>query len=968
MATENIVIRVESRGFKTVQRDIRRVQKTAKSATSILQQMRNVLVVVAAVRVIRGITDLADGFVNLRNRLQATLGSFEAAVDAQKRIVEIARETRTSVDATGDAFARFALGTKGLGISSERLLGITKTLNQALILSGTTAQEARSGLIQLSQGIASNRLSGDELRSVLEQLPPVSIAIARELGIAVGQLRKFGEEGKITGEVVFAALEGIREETEENFQNAAVTIEQSLTKVGTEVRVFIDNVFNLTGASEGLAGAILSLATGIKFLGENIALVNGLLATLGTLLAIKAATLIFAGGMALVNAAVIATATSTGVLAIAVAGLQGVLIKLNLAFLTTPLGVFILGLSLAVGAIVAFSSATETSTDLLVTQSSVIADLNEKLVSGQIQSRKAANDNIFRAQTELALARSIAERVMQEQLAEDALGERSAAGGDATGAAELEQALANIKELTSLIQKLEAAGRDAEVANKKLVESLDFSGDQLETLEDLEFELSQFGRSSREAAIAAILFAEREDIATDKTGKFADELRRLGGAIFDAEEAVDRLKEAQKEADKASEKRIDLINRLKGSLETTAQVEIRVSEQLNEIRKALIQSSRDAAEVDALLAREKKKLVDAQREELFPELTDFLEDQKTLRERLNEVQTASVEIKRQAIQDNRSEAEAIALQNVFIEKQNKLLIENSEARQLADQFFTADKAARDFADAQAELNKNGKAANLTVAQQNELLRAQLRASAGASNATLEYAQAQQKLNFALKEGAVSAEEAIEITRRNRIELLESQRTAEAGAERSFLKFIEDATDAARQTEELMTGVFNNLEDALFDFVKTGKLSFDSLVQTIIDGLIRIAIQQAIGGAFGLASRGLAGSSGTAGGSAGGIGGFVASGLLGAHNGAQFTVGASSAAASLPGIDNRLIAFKARDGEDVTVTPRGEGAGGLGGSVTIVQNIQTKDADSFRRSESQIAARASATLSRARRRA
>ena len=113
---------------------------------------------------------------------------------------------------------------------------------------------------------------------------------------------------------------------------------------------------------------------------------------------------------------------------------------------------------------------------------------------------------------------------------------------------------------------------------------------------------------------------------------------------------------------------------------------------------------------------------------------------------------------------------------------------------------------------------------------------------------------------------------------------------------------------------------------------------------------------------------MVGSSGTAGGSAGGIGGLVAGALLGAHNGAQFTVGANSAVASLPGIDNRLVAFRARDGEDVTVTPRGEGAGGLGGNVTIVQNIQTKDADSFKRSESQIAARANATLGRQRRRA
>ena len=104
--------------------------------------------------------------------------------------------------------------------------------------------------------------------------------------------------------------------------------------------------------------------------------------------------------------------------------------------------------------------------------------------------------------------------------------------------------------------------------------------------------------------------------------------------------------------------------------------------------------------------------------------------------------------------------------------------------------------------------------------------------------------------------------------------------------------------------------------------------------------------------------------------AAGIGGLIATGLAGFfHQGGGFTVGASNAAAKLPGVDNRLVAFGAQDGEEVSITPKNAPAGsGPMGNLTIVQNITTKDADSFKFSESQLASRAGAVISRARRRA
>lgn len=72
-----------------------------------------------------------------------------------------------------------------------------------------------------------------------------------------------------------------------------------------------------------------------------------------------------------------------------------------------------------------------------------------------------------------------------------------------------------------------------------------------------------------------------------------------------------------------------------------------------------------------------------------------------------------------------------------------------------------------------------------------------------------------------------------------------QRSAEFGAKSALRTYIEDATNAAKQAERAVTGAFKSMEDALTQFVMTGKLDFNSLANSIISDLIRIQIQRTI---------------------------------------------------------------------------------------------------------------------------
>lgn len=93
---------------------------------------------------------------------------------------------------------------------------------------------------------------------------------------------------------------------------------------------------------------------------------------------------------------------------------------------------------------------------------------------------------------------------------------------------------------------------------------------------------------------------------------------------------------------------------------------------------------------------------------------------------------------------------------------------------------------------------------------------------------------------------------------------QEQSTFEYGWERAFTKFKENAADASKLGEMAFNSFTTNMERALEEFVRTGKLSFKDLAGSIIKDLIRIRLQAQLSGLFDmlLGSLGLGGTRST----------------------------------------------------------------------------------------------------------
>ena len=68
---------------------------------------------------------------------------------------------------------------------------------------------------------------------------------------------------------------------------------------------------------------------------------------------------------------------------------------------------------------------------------------------------------------------------------------------------------------------------------------------------------------------------------------------------------------------------------------------------------------------------------------------------------------------------------------------------------------------------------------------------------------------------------------------------------ETGVSKALNDYIDNISSAATQSQKLFSNAFKGMEDALVNFVRTGKLDFKTLADSIISDLIRIQIQNSI---------------------------------------------------------------------------------------------------------------------------
>ncbi len=225
------------------------------AAGTAVRALKGLVAAYAGVEGLRAFVRVADQAATLTARLKLATNSQQTFNKAYAETFNIAQRTRTGLEATVDLYARLERSTRELGINQETILALTETINQAAQLSGGGAS-AEAALFQLSQGLASGTLRGEELNSVLEQAPRLAQAIADGLDRPVGKLKEMAQAGELTAEQVARALLKSRAQIEQEFNQLPATVGGALTQLGNSISRIVERVNKETGITDALVGGI----------------------------------------------------------------------------------------------------------------------------------------------------------------------------------------------------------------------------------------------------------------------------------------------------------------------------------------------------------------------------------------------------------------------------------------------------------------------------------------------------------------------------------------------------------------------------------------------------------------------------------------------------------------------------------------------------------------------------------------
>ena len=182
--------------------------------------------------------------------LSARIQAFSNDSRGFQKAFAAAQQLGVAIEDAGAGIARFLVVGKDLGITTTEAQKLFTTFTQLARVGGASGAESSAAFIQLTQALGAGVLRGQELNSILEQAPLVAQAIAKELGVSVGQLKTLGEQGKISAEVVRSALVNAATEAGIQFEKLPETLEQQQTKLTNAWTVLLANLDKKLKTSE----------------------------------------------------------------------------------------------------------------------------------------------------------------------------------------------------------------------------------------------------------------------------------------------------------------------------------------------------------------------------------------------------------------------------------------------------------------------------------------------------------------------------------------------------------------------------------------------------------------------------------------------------------------------------------------------------------------------------------------------
>ncbi|MDX7999344.1 tape measure protein [Xenorhabdus sp. Reich] len=250
-----------------VEQRFNQTERSVQGAEKALSSISKVAMALTSALSVQQVAAYADAWVVVNNKLVNAVKANEALAEVTERVFNISQNARADLDSTAALYGRLERATRSYGMSANDVAKLTETVAKGLVVSGATAAESSSVMIQFSQAMASGVLRGEEFNSMSENGSRLIAALSDHLGVNIGQLRKMAAEGKLTSEVVSKAFLAQSEVIAKEFGKTSATMSQS-------IQVASNNLTQFFGQSTTVQTALKTFNSTLVTVSENMDLVS----------------------------------------------------------------------------------------------------------------------------------------------------------------------------------------------------------------------------------------------------------------------------------------------------------------------------------------------------------------------------------------------------------------------------------------------------------------------------------------------------------------------------------------------------------------------------------------------------------------------------------------------------------------------------------------------------------------------
>ena len=226
------------------------IRTSENAAGSLMKTLSKIAGAVGVAKLTETFIETSDEMSQIATKLDMINDGSRTTAQLQEAIYESAQRSRGSYLDTANLIARIGMNAgdafydQVLAVNSNnKMVQFAENLNKAFKISGASAQEQASVILQMSQALGSGVLRGQEFNAVMSGATIVMQKVAEYLGVGIGNLKEMAADGQLTADILVRSMLYATDSINAQFNQLPKTFEGMMTTAKNKLINGMGDVF-----------------------------------------------------------------------------------------------------------------------------------------------------------------------------------------------------------------------------------------------------------------------------------------------------------------------------------------------------------------------------------------------------------------------------------------------------------------------------------------------------------------------------------------------------------------------------------------------------------------------------------------------------------------------------------------------------------------------------------------------------